>query len=344
MSDTGSTTDRVSDPSEIRCPLAINLGREVVPESPEHELLVGFHFGSDPALSDHSGVVNIGLDPIDGGDLFECWWYHGNVDHKTVNNAKISNSEDYSVVVIQVPDATPQNFRVRTYDAYQELLRIFQRAKYPNLAKIWNYFPGINDGNDDLEKYRQFSMGRADAFEQFGIVSPTVPTGTAIGCVRECGLTIVALMSRHNFLCAENSRQVSAFKYPRQYGPKSPRFSRGGWVSTETHNLLILSGTAAIIGHESVHPNNVSMQIGETLTNLDHVCKAISGLCNNGKRLILNDESILRVYLRDAGDLDFVASKLAKSIGNIESTVAFLNAHICRRELVIEIDGVQILS
>ena len=62
------------------------------------------------------------------------------------------------------------------------------------------------------------------------------------------------------------------------------------------------------------------------------------------KKLTLNDESVLRVYLRDADDLDFVASELVKSIGNIESNVAFLNADICRRELVIEIDGVQVLS
>ena len=344
MSGTGSNTDHVSDPADHHCRLAINLCREVAPKSPEYQLLVGFHFGSGPAPSEHPGVVSIGLDPVDGGDLFECWWYQGNVDLKAVGNVRISSCEDYSVVVIQVPDATPQNFRVRTYDAYQKLLSTIQRSEYPHLAKIWNYFPGINDDNDDREKYRQFSMGRAAAFEQFGIIDPTVPTGTAIGCVRESSLTIVALLSRQNFLSAENPRQVSAFEYPRQYGPKSPKFSRGGWVSTKTHDLLILSGTAAIIGHESVHPNNVSMQFNETLANLDHVCNAISGLGGNGKRLTLDEECVLRVYLRDAGDLDFVASELAKSIGGIESNVAFLNAHICRRELMIEIDGVRVLS
>ena len=86
------------------------------------------------------------------------------------------------------------------------------------------------------------------------------------------------------------------------------------------------------------------MQLSETLANLDHVCNAVSKLGCNGKRLALDDESVLRVYLRDAGDLDFAGSELAKSIGSIESNVAFLNAHICRRELVIEIDGVQVLS
>jgi chorismate lyase/3-hydroxybenzoate synthase len=344
MIGTGSSTDCFSAPSDHHCRLAINLGREVLPISSKHELLVGFHFGSDSSPNDRAGIVSVGLDPTAGGDFFECWWYQGSVGHKKVGNAEISICDDYSVVKVQVPDAKPQNFRAKTFDAYQELLSIIQRIEHPHLAKIWNYFPGINDDVDDQEKYRQFSMGRADSFDQFGIVDTAVPTGTAIGCIRESGLTVVALISRNHFLSAENPRQVSAFKYPQQYGPKSPKFSRGGSVSAESHDLLILSGTAAIIGHESVHPNNVSLQLNETLTNLDHVCNAISGLRRKGKRLLLGDEGVLRVYLRDPGDLEFVASELAKSLGNIKSNVVFLNADICRRELAIEIDGVQILS
>jgi len=344
MSGTGSDTDRASAPSDRHCRLAIDLGTEVAPKSPQHELLVGFHFGTDPSANEHFGIVSIGLDPIDGGNLFECWWYQGSVRHETVGDVEVSICDDYTVVKIQVPDDTPQNFSATTFDAYEKLLTVIQRVEHPHLAKVWNYFPGINDDDDDREKYRQFSLGRANAFDQFDIVDSAVPTGTAIGCVRDGFLTIIALMSRHNFLSAENPRQVSAFEYPRQYGPKSPKFSRGGWVSTESHDLLVLSGTAAIIGHESVHPNSVSMQFSETLANLNHVCNAISGLGSNSQRLTLDDDSVLRVYLRDANDLDFVANELAKSIGNIESNVAFLNAHICRRELVIEIDGVRVLS
>jgi len=344
MSDTNNSTEHSSAPSDRHSRLTISLGSDVVPKSPEHELLIGFHFGSDPSANGGSGITSIGLDPIDGGNLFECWWYQGNVKHETVGNVEVSVCEDYSVVKIQVPDDTPQNFSARTFEAYQELLSVAQQIEHPHIAKVWNYFPGINDDDDDREKYRQFSLGRANAFDQFDIVDSAVPTGTAIGCVRDSNLTIIALMSRHDLLTAENPRQVSAFEYPRQYGPKSPKFSRGGWVSAESHDLLVLSGTAAIIGHESVHPNNVKMQFGETLANLDHVCGAISGLGGQRQKLTLNGESVLRVYLRDADDLDFVANELGKSIGNIESNVAFLNADICRRELVIEIDGVRVLS
>ena len=344
MSSTTSKTKHVSAPAENHRRLAINLGPHVAPFSPDHKLLVGFHFGTDLAENRYPGIVSIGLDPINGQDQFECWWYQGDVDHKVIGNAAVSQCADYSFVTIQQPDSAPEDYRTRSVDAYQELLSVVQQSEHPHLAKIWNYFPGINDGEDDRERYRQFSIGRAEVFESSGIADSTVPTGTAVGCVREAGLTIIALTSRHRLLSAENPRQVSAFEYPRQYGPRSPKFSRGGCVPTDGHYLVVFSGTAAIIGHESVHPYDVSLQTGETFENLDHLCKAISGLRGKGTQLILDSESVLRVYLRDSNDLDFVAGELTQLLGSIESNVVFLQAHICRRELMVEIDGVRVLS
>jgi len=329
--------------SESHRRLQFKLGRDITPMSPDHKLLVGFHFGSGPVAREHPAIVSLGIDPIDGQDLVEHWWYEGDVEYKVIGNAHISQCADYAVVSLQVPDTSPQDFRACSFHAYKELLSAVQQSKHPNLAKIWNYFPGINDGEGDQEKYRQFSMGRAEAFEKFSIVDKTVPTGTAIGCVREGRLTIIALTSRHDLLSVENPRQVSAFEYPRQYGPRSPKFSRGGCVPAQGHDLLVYSGTAAIVGHKSVHPHDVHLQVGETLENLDHLCKAITALRDEGPALVLDDECVLRVYLRNPGDRDFVAGELLNLLGAIESNVVFLNADICRRELMVEIDGVRVL-
>ena len=341
---TAGNTSPVPTPRESRCRLAINVSQSIVRPSAEHNLLVGFHFGSDTSPGRPSGVVNIGLDPIDGGDLFECWWFRGDVDHDVIGNATVAQCEDYTVVVVQVPDASPQDFRTRSHDAYQELLDVAQQVGHSHLVKIWNYFPSINMGDDDREKYRQFSIGRAEAFEHFGIIDSTVPTGTAVGCTRDSDLTIVALMSKHGLLSAENPRQVSAFEYPRQYGPRSPKFSRGGCVRAGNHDLFVISGTAAIVGHESVHPNDINLQTTETLANLHHLCDAVSKICGEEASLGLEGDSVLRVYLRNPDDLAYVTRELTSLLGNVETNVVFLHAHICRRELLIEIDGVQIAS
>jgi len=64
---------------------------------------------------------------------------------------------------------------------------------------------------------------------------------------------------------------------------------------------------------------------------------------HNGPRLVLDDECVLRVYLRDPNDREFVAKKLSALFGSVKSNVVFLHANICRRELMVEIDGVRII-
>lgn len=344
MSSAASRADRAEPRAASERRLTVTLSDDIVPLSGNHNLLVAFQFGASPPSTQHAAIVNPGLESIDGGDMYECWWYDGEVNVTTCDDVRIAQCEDYAVAILQRPDSAPEDFRQTTYDAYHDLLRAVQETEHRHLIKIWNYFAGINDGDDDREKYRQFSIGRADVFEELGILDETVPTGTAVGSVRDSGLSIIALISKHGLYAAENPRQVSAFKYPRQYGPRSPKFSRGGCVSIGNHSLFLLSGTAAIIGHESVHPYDVSLQTGETLENLDQLCKAISGLRSEGPALVLDKECVLRVYLRDPGDRVFVAAQLQELLGITESNAVFLHADICRRELMVEVDGVRVLS
>ena len=71
----------------------------------------------------------------------------------------------------------------------------------------------------------------------------------------------------------------------------------------------------------------------ETLRNLAALTKRIS---------VLDETSILRVYLRDPDDVKLVAEKIETHLGFTRKQVAFLRGDICRRELVIEIDGVRV--
>ena len=323
-------------------PVEISLTREITPPSPDHELLLAFHFGAS-AGADDPRIVSPGLDPVGQGDLYECWWYRGEVELESVGNVTIAQCEDFTVAALRRPDAAPEGFRAAARDAYRDLLLAVSKTEHEHLVRMWNYFGNINAGEGDAEKYRQFSAGRADAFEEFGLFDEAVPTGTGIGTVRDSELTIVALLSRHNFQSVENPRQVSAYRYPRQYGPRSPKFSRGGCVSLGKYSVFLISGTASIVGHESTHPHDTEMQISETLTNLHKLCETMSGLHLARERIVLDAGCVLRVYLRDPEDQGVVAAKLTELLGDIGSNVVFLHADICRRELMVEIDGTRII-
>ena len=71
----------------------------------------------------------------------------------------------------------------------------------------------------------------------------------------------------------ENPRQVSAYRYPRQYGPQPPSFARAMLPASPAMPLL-LSGTAAVVGHESRHAESVAAQLDETLLNFDSLLGA----------------------------------------------------------------------
>jgi chorismate lyase / 3-hydroxybenzoate synthase len=329
--------------------LHISLGKCLVAPSAEHQLLVAFKFGPDSDDSSRPGVVNTGLMPLhpdspESGPRYEGWWYRGEVTHRAVGQVRIASCADYAVAFHQVADTEPEQFQQVTQAAYREILQAIATTNHPDIVKIWNYFGDITRGDGDQEKYRQFSIGRATAFDNYCDVEQVIPTGTAIGTVASDRFTIVSLSTSQDFRAAENPRQVSAFEYPRQYGPRSPKFSRGGSVTSPDTRLFIVSGTAAIVGHESLHPDDIELQLEETFCNLDLLSNAISALHGNSTPMAWASDSVLRVYLKHPDDIEFVREQLLQKIGTGASRISFLHADICRRELLVEIDGARILD
>ena len=296
--------------------LEISLSVDINPPTEEHKLLVAFYFGESPAPHQHEAIVCPYLAPLNRDYLYECWWYKGEVAFSHYESIRIAECDDYTIAIFQKDESPEEDYRAFTCRAYRELLQAIQSTQHTKLAKAWNYIGGINQGDNDDEKYRQFSVGRTEAFIEFGIGDDVAPTGTAIGTARSNGLSVIALASRQDLHLAENPRQVSAFRYPRQYGPSSPMFSRGGFVSTDNHKLYLISGTAAVVGHESAHPFEVAPQADETLKNLAEICDAISATEVEGAKLQLDGDSMFRVYLRDPDDFQSIAKTIGGALGH----------------------------
>jgi hypothetical protein len=126
----------------------------------------------------------------------------------------------------------------------------------------------------------------------------------------------------------ENPRQVSAYEYPAQYGPK-PAFSRASILG----DTLFISGTASIVGHETVHVDDVTGQTRETLANIEALVGEANRISGAGRF----DMSTLayKVYVRHATDLPLIQSQL-----HTLTQVLYLQADICRQDLLVEIEAV----
>ena len=225
--------------------------------------------------------------------------------------------------------------------AYRDVFETMAQSRRPHLLRLWNYVPRINSADEDgLERYRQFNAGRQQAFLEAGrAVLEGAPAACALG-TPSGPLAIRFLAGRAAPVPVENPRQVSAYRYPSDYGPRAPTFSRAALADLGGGRLaLLISGTASIVGHATVHAGDVRAQTAEALRNLQAVIDSAHARCSARFDLARLDGV---VYVRHAGDAAAVHEVLARSWGAASHSLRnaiFLQADICRADLLVEIEA-----
>jgi chorismate lyase/3-hydroxybenzoate synthase len=221
--------------------------------------------------------------------------------------------------------------------AYSRMVAFIRDGGTPHLLRVWNYLDAITLGDGDAERYRAFCVGRARGLGDFD--AQTLPAATAIGrCDDARVIQVYWLAARAPGTPVENPRQVSAYRYPRQYGPQPPSFARAMLPPAGSAMPLLLSGTASVVGHASQHEGELLAQLDETFANFDSLIGAARAR-HPGLPAHFGPGSRLKVYVRDRHDLPVVAGALQARFGDTVPRI-LLHAAICRRELAIEIDGV----
>ena len=226
-----------------------------------------------------------------------------------------------------------------TREQFTELLDLVEERNHPHLLRIWNFLPAINAELDGLERYRQFNAGRAAAFvERYGEsgAEGRFSASSAVGAPSGKLVTYFAAArppGRH----LGNPRQLNAYRYPSEHGRRAPSFSRATIAPAELGELLFLSGTASIAGHQSLHAGSLAGQLEETVTNIHALLR---GASREGRAEARLDEfELLRVYVRHRESFPAVRDALARRVGRA-TRVLFVEADICRAELLLEIEGV----
>ena len=241
--------------------------------------------------------------------------------------------------VIELDEAAfgeaPLQLQAATEEAYRRIFRLLQCEGLPHLWRVWNYLADINRESDGLERYRQFNIGRQDAFIEFDRgATGNVPAACAIGLAGG-PLSIAFMAGAQPAVPVENPRQVSAYNYPADYGPRSPTFSRANLVYLPGQEVLFVSGTASIVGHQTVHTGDALGQCQESLANVAAVVEAAAAL-NRGLPYRL-EALAYRVYIRHATDFPAIRDYLTTRLGAAE--IVYLQADICRSDLLVEIEA-----
>lgn len=220
--------------------------------------------------------------------------------------------------------------------AYQRIFRLLDGQGLPYLWRVWNYLADINGETHGLERYRQFNIGRQDAFLACRRdATGNVPAACALGLAGG-PLAIAFLAGPSPAVPIENPRQVSAYDYPPDYGPRSPTFSRAALVYPPGREWLFISGTASIVGHRTVHPADVAGQCREALANIAAVVAEANRVARGAPYTL--GRLAYRVYVRDAADYATVHATLTPLLAGA-ADVVYLQADICRADLLLEIEA-----
>ncbi len=231
------------------------------------------------------------------------------------------------------PNCSP--LQAASEEGYRRIFRLLDAEQVPHLWRVWNYLGAINLETHGLERYRQFNIGRQDAFlDCHRGATGNVPAACAIG-LTGCPLSIAFLAGVSPAVPLENPRQISAYNYPADYGPRSPTFSRGALVYPPAQEILFISGTASIVGHQTVAPGNAVGQCREAMANIAAVVAEANRQCRTAPYAL--SELFYRVYVRQPADFRIVRETLSPLVGTAE--IVYMQADICRHDLLLEIEA-----
>lgn len=291
---------------------------QITASDKETQALMPFAFGA--AVAENMVVP---LEVVDTSAAYRERWIDGDeVSLADCDGWHTRQSDSHLVAVFK---SQASDIMSLTESVYQQCFQLAERLGFPHLIRTWNYFPDINGVDRGLERYQQFCVARQMVLNRFPSFEKQNPAATAIGGHGNESL-FVFMFSKTAGVAIENTRQVPAWQYPDQYAPKQPRFARGMVYD----GVLMCSGTASVVGHETKHEGDFSKQLDETIRNVRQV------MLESNQHVDLA-EGWFRFYLRDLDDLELLKSRLT-ALG-IEQYVVLLGA-VCRENLLIECEAV----
>jgi chorismate lyase / 3-hydroxybenzoate synthase len=311
--------------------------RAVLADDPHTLALIGFGDTTSQA-SGETCDFNLALPQLAGAPMLEHWRSPRPVERLALEGLHIARNDEVMFASLQLAG---DDIAGDTRRIYARILELLRTEGYPHLLRVWNYFPRINAVEDGMERYQSFCVGRYQALEVLGDFETTLPAASALGS-HSGALQVYFVAAREAGIQIENPRQVSAFRYPKRYSPRSPSFSRAllkRWPHGGAH--LYISGTASIVGHETRH-DDLLAQLEETLTNVGALIEQAH--VRHGHNIGRIEElDQLKIYVREPAMLEPVRDALESRFQSCAAPQrVYLQATVCRSDLLVEIEGMHL--
>jgi len=256
-----------------------------------------------------------------------------------------------------VGEEFPESLKHAAYFAFDNVLEILQLEgmSFDNVVRQWNYIGNILEVRDEYQNYQIFNDIRSECYRKYRTVKH-FPSATGVGMkMPGVFLDICAVDSGEELLImpVSNPLQINAYEYGQQVlkglplngtKPKNPpQFERALLVENRSNLILFISGTASIIGQETIGKGDIAKQVTVTINNIktlsepEHIRKTSGRNFSGSGRYLL-----LRVYIRRKEDFSIVKEITEKSFPGVPAV--YIQADICRDDLLTETEAVMVFE
>lgn len=225
---------------------------------------------------------------------------------------------------------------------------------FDNVIRQWNYIGGILQcGSLDgkaAQHYQLFNEARNLVYSQYRH-RPNYPAATGIGMdYNDVSVDCYALRSGDGIeiVPVRNPRQHDSYHYSQDVlvgdpvaehrVKQPPQFERAILLNSKKFSRLIISGTASIVGQQTIGIGSVELQTKATIENI-RALTSEANLMEYCPALAQYPDkySYLRVYVKNRTDIAAVKEICTGYFGGIP--VTYVQADICRDNLLVEIEG-----
>ena len=308
----------------------------IIPQSPEKPFDIVVELGmvceTDARVEYHSaeGVNYCTITSADG--LQECWMV--GAMSSGINGNRYAVADGTFKLLKSVLDCAGLNFGT--------------------IVRQWNYVGGILESSSAdgrlMQHYQIFNEVRNRYYTHYR-QSPYFPAATGIGMNSDqVGIDCFAIREHVDLqiIAISNPNQEESYQYGQEVlvgdsgGRKQPpQFERAVLLKTGTAARLIISGTASIVGQKTFGIGDVELQTKVTINNIEMLASS-ANLRNHCPDLNAYPDkySYLRIYIKNRNDIDVVKKICIGHFGEIPIT--FVQADICRGDLLVEIEAEKI--
>ena len=270
-----------------------------------------------------------------------------NIRHERHAGYTLLHGDGFCELVTEgiTPHSIGGSIREQSQEIFAQLGNILAKNnfKISDIYRQWNYIEQITSMHDDRQNYQEFNDARS-RFYNSAEWSNGYPAATGIGTV--CGGVMVEVYAVKGEKVVnhaiDNPLQTSAHNYSQKVltgksdEPQrtTPKFERARIVG----GTVYISGTAAIKGEDSLSLDNAAEQSAETM----QIIKQLVAAENIPVAIKGGTYTLLRTYIKNGKDAPEVIRFMEDNYPDVPKH--YLEADVCRPELLVEIEGTAIVN